>query len=388
MMNLHYDLIVYISKYLLDRGKLNLTQTCKKLDQLKHVFTYDCSVSLDRIQRLTYFDQFTHVRSGNFTEEKYPKCAECVEFIVRKNYNPSIFTFSPRVTHLFFDIGFRKPVTIPSTVTHVKFEPLFKASIYFSEPSSLVSLICSKSYNESINHFPKSLTNLDLGSKFDVPIDGVVFPNLKSIKFGCAFNRDISANMFPQLTHMELSDLFVQSIEGVVPTTVTHLTFGSRFDQSVSGHIPESVTHLTFGSNFNRSIYNSIPANVTHLTFGTRFNKPISDLIHRHVTNLTFGKHFNQCIADSIPLSVTHLTFGEHFNQPIAGHIPASVEKLIFGYEFNQSIREIPLTVKFLQLGAGFKQPIQSFPNIEQIMIKVADRDVLFINGVLFDVYG
>ena len=61
LLDLPNEIILTICEYLNDKGKLNLTNTCKKLSQFKELLYYDTEVNIRKIAELPYKYNFTNI---------------------------------------------------------------------------------------------------------------------------------------------------------------------------------------------------------------------------------------------------------------------------------------------------------------------------------------
>lgn len=129
---------------------------------------------------------------------------------------------------------------------------------------------------------PASLTHLTLGESFSLPVDNMLPPNLKKLKFRGNFDGTVDA----------------------LPSNLESLKFKSGFNQTVD-FLPATLRKLKFTRKFNQPV-NNIPPLLTHFKFGKNFNQPIDNL-PTSITHMKFGKYFRQHVS-SFPTSLTHLS--------------------------------------------------------------------------------
>ena len=127
------------------------------------------------------------------------------------------------------------------------------------------------------------------------------------------FNDQIQIKKIINIWYFDRFTNIITDQLDVYPKCISHLTFGHRFDKNINGCIPPSTTHLTFGSWFDHDIDGCIPPSTTHLTFGSWFDHDIKGCVPPSVTHLTFGSYFNQDIDGCIPPNVTHLTLPQRY---------------------------------------------------------------------------
>lgn len=143
------------------------------------------------------------------------------------------------------------------------------------------------------------------------------------------------------------------------PSKITHLTFSDHFDQEITSPLPSSLTHLTLGAIFNYSLIDIICAeklpNLQHLILGPRFNSPLPTL-SSSLKYLELGISFSQPVF-TFP-SITHLIVkGDWFSSSI----PASVTHLTLQHKPDNFISLPPLLLS-LDLGDGFAALQWSLP--------------------------
>jgi len=282
MIYLLRDIVLLICQKISDVDKVNFVLTCQKMYKLRDDITYDDKIHVDKIQHLTYFDNFTNIEISNDTLQ-VPKHARYVHLRTGSANIP------PYVTHLTFDHMFNKRLTVPSSVTH---------------------LIFGARYNQSIESvIPNSVTHLIFGNNFNCPIE-TFLPT--------------------SIVHLELNHFFRQPIKHI-PKSITHL----RIRGAVPTFIPLSVTHLTLGL-INEPNHNIMDLMVTHLTFDNFFDQSIDNCIPESVTHIMFGRNFNQPV-DNLPQLITHISFGPMFNQTI-DNVPMSVKEIILHIYYEREI--------------------------------------------------
>jgi len=195
-------------------------------------------------------------------------------------------------------------VIFPPNVTHITFDAY---SVHLSGVYQMI--------------WPETLTHLHLG------VIG-------------ASNEDLEIAWPDSLTHLSVS--FMRNcLRMRWPRNLSHLVFGDRFDLPLSNDMkwPATLTHITFGKKFNQDIPEGwLPSTLTHLRFAKEslFNKAMVAL-PRSLTHLTLGRQFNQPLHELKRLpQLTHLMLGQFFNQPlIEGVLPDTLTHLKFEWGFN-----------------------------------------------------
>jgi len=237
------DTTLKISEFLTDHEKIQLIATSKIFDNLKHKFAYREMIKISKICRLSYFDNFEHVRVSK-EPSKYPK----------------------KLKHIYFKFKARAPI----------------------------------GYKNVYEIIPQSVTHLTLGHQ----LIQLRAPSVTHLHVYACLNPITTRNL-QSVTHLRFSYYFDSALyKYSIPSSVTHLEFGYQFNQPIKNFIPSSVTHLKFGCRFNQPIEkNNIPS-VTHLKFGDHFNQIFDDDILRSITEIILSKTYpyeiNKNIASKI----------------------------------------------------------------------------------------
>jgi len=236
MQTMYDDIILKISQLLSNHQKIYLTMTSTFMNKFKYKFIYREKIDVDKIIKLSYFNNFECVSISDISDEipKYAKYVYLITYIMDLTHNPL-----PLATHLTF------------------------------------------------------------GRFFNQSIIGKIPPSVTYLEFGSCFNRSIKDSIPPSVIHLIFGFDFNQSIKNSIPSSVTHLTFGTSFDRSIKNNIPSSVTHLTFGYCFNQPIECNIPSSVTHIVFGNQFDYPL-DTIPLSIKEITLRKNYNKKITPKI----------------------------------------------------------------------------------------
>lgn len=299
MLSLCTDLQTQISKHVNDKEKIAISMISKEMDKLKYIFTYVDEVSFEKIQNLSYFDNFMCVR----LDKIFPSGQH------------NILPLNCKYIHIMhndtdiplFQTSDGKKVEIK----HISFSGMFDGRIEFKMDHTCFAqdayLTFGYGYNCSFSTIPSNVTSLDFGSTFCRQINPFTIAYVKYIKFGTRFDQPIDFSSLKYLTHLIFGLCFNQQIHKCLPTSLIYLEFGMMFNQSIYESIPSSVTHLIFGDSFSYSIYRKIPQSVIHLTLGKRY----------------------LCQIDDIPPTVTHLTIKyQNYNHRLV-NIPSTVTQLM-----------------------------------------------------------
>lgn len=243
-MDLLDDIICHICTFLSDYSKISFLSTSTHMDTLKNRVKYTNRRFLSQIIRLWYFDQFTHVFNSD-GNRRLPK--------------------NVTILHLYLDCH------IPNTVERLIL--LKPNEIIMSHIPPTVSKLTMYRYGDGLGSIPTTITHL---------------------RFEPYLNRteNLSKSIPPGVTHLSFGGQFNQRID--LPIGITHLHLGGKFNQS-NQFIPASVTHLTFGGHFNQDISGTIGINVVYINFGIEYNQDIKlahlvNLREIHLYELYNGK--------------------------------------------------------------------------------------------------
>lgn len=176
-----------------------------------------------------------------------------------------------------------------------------------------------------------------LGFRVDLPLSRVFWPkDLRSIKFGWMFDHPLDRPLPSSLTDLDLGSRFNHHVEEVAwPATLQRIAFGERFNRQIElARWPASLRQLKFGSSFDQPIAAAEwPASLEVLVLGDAFNHPIQSSNWAGAPNLKrleFGMAF-RCSVDGVawPSGLRELKFGACFDQRLeARDLPRSLRLL------------------------------------------------------------
>jgi len=178
MLSLCADLYLIIGRDLNDKEKITISMTCKNLDKLKYIFTYDEKIYFSMIKGLTFFDNFTNVimdkeYSRDVTTKLLPAKCKYLHFTSYGSYIP-LFENTIKnyvgITHLTFDMTFISYYPVPQTVTHLTFGSCFDQSIKDIIPPNVTHLTFRHYRRQIVKLLPSTVTHLILDDDFEVPI--------------------------------------------------------------------------------------------------------------------------------------------------------------------------------------------------------------------------
>jgi hypothetical protein len=203
--------------------------TSKMMDDLKYKFTYDEKIHIDKINMLSYYNNFINIE----VDDIICNCSQI-------NHCDNILNVPEIVTHLTIAQRYEynnQNIIIPFIVTHLTIDYWLDVTLKFHALPKITHLTFDKSFDRSIiDRIPNSVTHLVFGRKFNRPI------------------------------------------KDIIPNSVTHLKFGFCFNQPIKDYIPESVVHLTFGYAFKQSLDN-LPASIIYLALSRNYDSPINGQI-------------------------------------------------------------------------------------------------------------
>ena len=238
-------------------------------------------------------------------------------------------------------------------------------------PSSL-EILELKDFNQPIT-LPEELVRFNMSFNFNQPI--VFPPHLKYLMLGPNFKQAVDY-WPPQLEVLTIiQNLPCGKIHGL-PSSLFGLSLGYNFDQPIvlppnlkylymtlNGgifnqplHLPDSLTSLRCSKCFNQPLV--LPSGLSTLIFGNDFNQKLE--LPSSLVKLRLGHCWNQSFG-SLPHSLRSLELGDQFNQPIS--LPPNLSLLRFGRMFNQTLL-LPLTLSYLTFGRRFNQPISLPPHL------------------------
>lgn len=228
------DLFYVVSIFLPDRWKLCLLTCSRGTWKLRHIFIFLSKVSVDKINHLDYYNQFTNVViTKNF--EKMIQSKYVYGIMISEIALPK------RITHLEI---YSTMIPIPSTVTHLSF---------------------NNDFNTTIKNIPNTITHLKMPWDYNRSIDGCIPSSIVYLKFGIKFNQSIKNNIPSSVKYLKFGVDFNQPIKNNIPSTVTHLTLNYYFDESIKDSIPSSVTHLKIHSRYKHFCKDCVPASIKQL---------------------------------------------------------------------------------------------------------------------------
>eukprot|EP00752_Nemacystus_decipiens_P009055 g8085.t1 len=259
----------------------------------------------------------------------------------------------------------------------------------FELPKSLTRLNMGSRFNRPLNQirWPRAMRHLALGWRFDQDVRGLALPPcLHTLEFGFSFNRPIAGVALPASLHrLTFGDMFNEPIDGVRqwPAYLRHLEFGSEFNQQIQGvSWPPLLLELSFGWKFNQPVVGvAWPTSLERLSFGWKFNHPVTGVEWpASLKFLEFGHDFDQPVAGVVwPASLQRLEFGARFHRPLENvALPPSLLQLVFGYQFNYPIDRVawPASLRQLTLGGRFDHPVRGLPETLTELVLLLDRDI------------
>ena len=159
---------------------------------------------------------------------------------------------------------------IPHGTTHLKTTHDFNDTITL--PSSITHLRFGSCYNQPTNNLPNSITHLTFGKNYNCITDDL--PNsITHLTFGYHYNQPIST-LPPLITHLTFGDLYNQPTNEL-PSSITHLTFGCFYNQPTN-NLPPQCTYLALGLLFDSAII--FPSSITNVYFRGRYDRYIKSL--------------------------------------------------------------------------------------------------------------
>jgi hypothetical protein len=302
-----------------------------------------------------------------------------------------ITEFPKTLEHLEFGKWYNKPITSAlSNLRWLKFGDRFDSELDLSSMESLKHLEFGIYFNQPIDLLPDCLEYLSL-SRYYRNYNNIIFPDsLKYLKLGLFTPHQLvlpkalehlviidTPNVLPEfpetLKHLELriGDDLVQRI-GHLPDGITYLYLGSGFIARLPGRLPHSLrylnTHyagpLTAGMfpegleelhmlMFNRAIPEGVfPDSIKKLIFG-RFNRTLKNL-PKNLEHLDLGPFYDMPFSEhDLPKTLKTIDFGMRFSQPI-DYLPSGMDKIVFHLGFKQPLPE-GFTVKHLVLPYGYE---------------------------------
>ncbi|GAM19827.1 hypothetical protein SAMD00019534_030020, partial [Acytostelium subglobosum LB1] len=290
----------------------------------------------------------------------------------------------PSLTSLKCGISFNHPIapnSLPSSLTSLEFGELFNLPLDENVwlPPSLLTLRFGYCFNQPVEPgtLPSSLTELEFGDMFNQVIEPLTLPqSLLTLKFSFHFNQPIKSDTLPvSLTNLVFGDMFSQPLDGLLPLSLKSLAIGQNYlpDFTLKEH--QSITELNISSFLLRPMHiDDIPSSVHTLSISPMIwlEENMEHLpIPRSVTDLYLGVYFNLPIGSFFGInlknsSITILNLGSLFNQVIEpGVLPSTLKHLDCGHSFNQKLlpNSLPDSITELRMGPVFVQPLVNLPN-------------------------
>jgi len=192
MLTLYQEMICIISEFLVDKEKIRLTMISRLFDKLKYVFIYREKVNINKIIKLSYFDNFENIEMNVMGAN--PKNAKYIHYVARRGDIPKF------ITHLTIGTLINQSkIFIPLSVTHLTFSSKFNELIYFYIPPSVTHLEFGYCFDKSIEgNIPSSVTHLTFGLHFNQSIDDIPL-SVIDIKINRAYRLSINDNVISRV---------------------------------------------------------------------------------------------------------------------------------------------------------------------------------------------
>ena len=159
----------------------------------------------------------------------------------------------------------------------------------------------------SINQLPRTITQLNLAAKLNMPLHQFLHPNLSYLAIRSSVN-------FNEPVHL-------------LPPNLTHLRISSPdFDQPLD-HLPSSLLELTIDE--------------------ARFNQPLNHLPTSLLGLTDCSCQFDQAL-DYLPPSLIHLSL-PFYNEPL-NHLPNSLTSLCMSEQYSQPLLHLPPALCILKV--------------------------------------
>lgn len=203
----------------------------------------------------------------------------------------------------------------------------------------------AKAFNsENINYIP-NVNIIELGKKFNTPIDLSKYLKLKEIIIGDSFNSNIIWSDSIEKIIFSVYSIFNQKINNY-PKKLKYLEFGTKFNQEVN-NLPSSIKYLKFGCEFNNLI-NNLPNGLEYLFLSSKFKQDLNFLPESLIT---------------LELETTSLS--ESLN-----NLPNNLQELSLPYYYKYNLDNLPNNIKYLKLSV--LPEITKLPDkIEKLEIKL-----------------
>lgn len=285
-------------------------------------------------------------------------------------------------------------------------------------PRSLTKLVFSTFTNFDVaKSFPPGLTYLELGPRWNQPVEKNTFPPLlQTLYFG---NAGVGWSIFiqplfpgslpPNLTHLFFSGAYDSPLfSGTLPVSLKKLHFGPRFN-SVIHELPPFLTELHLPRPFSCSLPTPLPSSLEVVELGHAWNFiqdirntkivcvhlrknhasiRLPDTLHslscdqvpKHLPCHLVELHLVQCTfpiyPGVLPDSLRILTVSCKFNHPFGvGVLPCHLQELVFLYPiinvWNHPLDHVPDSLTRLELPRVFSHKItpSQFPNLVSLVL-------------------
>lgn len=329
---LNKDIICYICTFLNDHNKLNFLLLNKELNLIKLTVRFSSQITISKIYKLKYFDNFINVLVTN-DNIILPNNVEHIEVRI-----PSINISSNN------NFAYVRRLTLPNLET------------------SYIPIIKKCKLLESIT-ITRDINNNNLRTVFDSNL------NLNKIDFYCGFNEKIY-DIFPK-------------------QKIKYINLGGHYNQNIT--FGPDIETVIFEYYFNSNINFDLCRNLKLVEFDFAFDRPIVrcfDCCHS-LEKIIFGYKFNQpiigCFDKCTNLKIIKL--GDTFDQPILNTFDmCPIKKIIFGDNFNQSITHSfknQYGLETIKFGKNFNQNIHNvFDNCHRI------KKIILNNNYKEDIIG
>lgn len=241
---------------------------------------------------------------------------------------------------------------IPSSVTHLSLstnDPQYKLSPQ-ALPLSLTHLILTGIHCGDLSSLT-SLSHLKISGVWD-PIIISSSPSLKSLSLQCFFNPNYDPRSLPSsLTYLELGGKFNNPIENF-PLSIQSLVITPNFKNKII-NVPPSLTSLFIGGHLTSSLpplpqtLRSLYLNDLHDNLS---NLPVLEKLHvsnHFIPSFSTLPHSLRCLSfrgsrelDSLPPSITSLTCIDLSIK--VNNLPPLITYIDFGNLFNYPVTNLP----------------------------------------------
>ena len=221
--------------------------------------------------------------------------------------------------------------------------------------------------------FPPTLEHLELYGDFTTGLSSLP-PALKTLKYGPTDPCPLTELKWLMSTVSLDSDLppTLQTWDGetTLPMPLLNLPMGLecldvRLQEAAELHIPDSVKRLSIGTDeeSDETFEPHLPPNL------------------RALDMWGFWHNSNRCSFDNLPARLSELVLPPLFNLPI-GQLPATLRKIQFGWEFNQPLLFLPEHLQELVF-KGTERPIKFDQPLDRLPVEL--REIRFIGTSLYN---